>query len=146
MQSPMYGRIHLGYFPRMDHLRHKTAGGFASWVAILAIALNALWPLLAQLQPGDEASMQMEACAEMGMHHDDAGEHDSAPAQPSPLMPHCAFCSLAAGGFAALVAQRVDVAPLIIALKEVRPALPDVQLPTFFGYSPAHPRAPPVLS
>ena len=129
----------------MFRLHHKTLGGFAAWVAILAVALNALWPLVAQLQPGD-ASMQMEACAEMGVHHGDAGEHDTAPAEPSPLMPHCAFCSLVVGGFTVLAAEQFDTSFLILQTKEVRQALPEVRLLPFVRFSPAQPRAPPALS
>lgn len=137
--------VHTRYLQPMYRLRHNAVGGFAAWVAIFAIALNTLWPLIAQLQPG-EPSMQMEACAEMGMHNDDEGNHDSAPVDPSPLMPHCGFCSLAVGGFAVLAMARFDAAPLIMAMGEIQFALPEVRLPSFFGYSPAHPRAPPIHS
>lgn len=144
----------------MSHFDHKTAGGFTAWVAIAAVVLNALWPLIAQLEPGEadmqmegcaepamhHAGMQMEGCAEPGMHHAAAENEDSAPAEPSPLMPHCAFCTLAPGGFTVLVAARFDAAPLLVDSKEFRPTPPEVRPLAFFSYSPAHPRAPPVLS
>jgi len=124
---------------------YKMTGGFAAWVAIVAIAFNALWPLIAQLKPG-HASMQMEDCAEVGMQHGDIGERDSVPAEPSPLMPHCAFCSLAPGGFVVLVTDRFDLVPLTINTKESRPTSPEVRPIASFGFSLAQPRAPPVIS
>jgi len=131
----------------MFRLRHKAVRSIAVWVAITAVALNALWPLIAQIKPG-MADMQMQGCIEPGMHHEHvaAGEQHAAPAEPSPLMPHCAFCTLAAGGFTALVADRFDAAPLIIDTTEFRPTSPEVRPIAFFSYSPAHPRAPPVIS
>jgi len=129
----------------MYRLDHKLTRGFAASVAIVAIALNAFWPLIAQLQPGN-ASMQMEACAEAHMQHGDMGEHDSAPAEPSPLMPHCGFCSLAIGGFVVLVTDRFDPVPFTIDTKESRPTSPEVRPLAFFSFSLAQPRAPPVLS
>jgi len=126
----------------MYRLDHKMTSGLAAWVAILAITLNALWPLLSQLQPGN-ASMQMDGCA---MQHSDMGEQDSAPAEPSLPMPHCAFCSLAPGGFVVLVTDRFDPVALTIDTKEFRPTSPEVRLAAFFNFPFAQPRAPPVLS
>ena len=135
---------------------HKTARGISAWVAIIAVALNALWPLMAQLKPGT-ADLLMEGCAEPGMQHAEPGvlhamlhvaaaEQKSAPALPSPLMPHCAFCTLAAGGFAVMVASPFNAAPLFIDAKEFRPSSPEIGLFAFVAYSSAQPRAPPVIS
>jgi len=129
----------------MYRLNHKLASGFAAWVAIVAIALNAFWPLIAQFQPGN-AFMQMEACTEAHMQHGDMGEHDSAPAAPSPLMPHCAFCSLAIGGFVVLVTDRFERVSSTLDTKESRPTSPEVRSLLLFSFSPAQPRAPPVRS
>jgi hypothetical protein len=140
----------------MNRLSHKTARGISAWVAITAVALNALWPLIAQLKPG-MADMQMAGGAMLGMQHAEpgmqhgmlhaaAGEEDSAPAEPSPLMPHCAFCTLATGGFAVLVAHPFNAAPLLVVTKEFRPASREVTPLALHSYSLAHPRAPPVLS
>jgi hypothetical protein len=101
--------------------------------------------------------MQMEGCAVPGMHHAEpgmlhdmlhaaAGEHKSVPAVPSPLMPHCAFCTLVAGGFAVLVANPFNAAPLLVDAKEFRPTSREFRPLVFLSYSPAHPRAPPVFS
>ena len=123
---------------------YKTASRMSAWVAILAVALNALWPLIAECKPGAPSSL-VEACDEAGMHHA-AGDPDSAPSDSVPLMPHCAFCSLAAGGFAVLTAKAFDAAFLRVEADEFRPAPVRVWPPAFAGYSPARPRAPPVLS
>jgi DUF2946 family protein len=130
----------------MFRLRHKPGFSLAAWVAITAVVLNALWPLVAQLQPAQAGSdmVAMEDCPEAGMHQGAAGER-SAPEQPSPLMPHCGFCTLAAGGFTALVTSTVTTF-IAIHTQEFRPPLPEVRLLASFGYSAAHPRAPPVLS
>jgi hypothetical protein len=130
----------------MHRLNHKARGSIAAWVAIVVVALNALWPLIAQFKPDAMAAMQMEACAEAGMHHAAEDGQNSAPSEPSPLMPQCAFCTLAAGGFAVLVADNFDAAPLIIDTMEFRPASPEVRPLAVFSYPPAHPRAPPVIS
>src|SRR5487761_2753933 len=68
---------------------------FGSWLAILAMALNALWPLLAQAKPGD-SGLLIEICTSTGMTWMAAGGAEQHPAQKN-LLPHCAFCSLGAG-------------------------------------------------
>jgi hypothetical protein len=136
--------------PRASHNRVRNC---AAWVAIVAMALNALWPLLAHLQPGPApalAQLRTEMAMHHGEHHGHHGAHhggaddDSAPAEPSPLTPHCSFCSLAAG-FASLAAH--PVSPMVLATGgEFRPALPEIRPLALFRYSPASPRAPPALS
>jgi len=140
--APYSANAFRGSIRAMFRLTHKTTSGPAAWVAIVAIALNAFWPLIAQLHPGD-ASMQMEGCA---MQHSDLGDQDSMPTEPSPLTPHCAFCSLAPGGFVVMVADCVDPVPLTIDTKESRPISPVVRPHAFFSSSLAQPRAPPALS
>lgn len=90
--------------------------------------------------------MQMEDHPRVGMQHGGMGAQDAKPAEPSPLMPHCAFCSLAVGGFVVLVTDRFDPLPLTIDTKEARPVLPKVRPLAYFAFSLAQPRAPPVLS
>ena len=138
----------------MFRLDYKLTGRYAAWVAIMAVVLNALWPLIAQVKPGmapmQMAQMgqmaQMADCPEGGMHHSDEDGGGTAPAEKSPLMPQCGFCSLAVGGFTALVADRIITTVLLIETKEIRPALPEERPLASFTYSPAHPRGPPVLS
>ena len=127
----------------MYRFDHKMSGSFAAWVAILAVVLNALWPLMAQVKP-DMAAMQMEGC-DGSMQHSEAAGGGPAPTQPSPLMPHCAFCTLVAGGFTALVADGVIIVGSIDA-KETRLALPEARPVAYFSYSFAQSRAPPALS
>ncbi len=128
----------------MVRLNHNFAGNCAAWVALFAMALNALWPLIAQAKPGEAAPL-VESCVETGMHHDAAGHEHSAPAEPSQLMPHCAFCSLTGSGFAALAAD-LNTIVFLGETEEFRIALPDVLPIASFTYSLAHPRAPPVFS
>ena len=60
---------------------HKAVASFAGWVAIIAVVLNALWPLISQLK-SELAAMQLNECGEPAMHHAAPEEQDSAPAQP----------------------------------------------------------------
>jgi hypothetical protein len=125
----------------MLRVSHRLTESFAAWVAIAAVVLNALWPLIFQLQ-ADVANMQMDICSQTNMQHQDAASGPE-PEKPSPLIPHCAFCTLAGGGFAALVAARVTPALLSIETEEARLRVPEVRPLAFVSYSPAHPRAPP---
>lgn len=129
----------------MNRQNNNAAGKFVAWVAIAAVVLNTLWPLIAHFQPVG-VPMQMEGCAEGGMDHGDMGEQDSAPDEPSPLMPHCGFCTLVVGGFTALVVNSFDATPLIVDAKEIQLTLPEFRVLAFFSYSPAQPRAPPFFS
>jgi hypothetical protein len=135
----------------MSGIHQKSARRLAAWVAIAAVVLNALWPLIAQLKPAQSgrykpamAAMPMAGCDQPGMPR--AEGDSSSPSEPSPLMPHCGLCTLAAGGFTVLVAAGFDAATLIVDMQESRPASPEVGPPAFSGYSFAHSRAPPVLS
>ena len=124
---------------------------FAAWLAIVAMALNALWPLFAQLGPG-AAQAPMESRAETAIQHGIAvhpiaghhAQHDSAPCDPGPLTPHCAFCSLGCAAFAALTAHPL-AGVLLVAAEESRPVSIDVRPLALITYPPAQPRAPPVL-
>ena len=116
---------------------------FGSWLAILAMALNALWPLLAQAKPGD-SGLLIEICTATGMTWVAADGDGQQPAQKN-LLPHCAFCSLGAGR--APLPSSPAIAPMpvssVVAVIERRESAPVVSQPFF---SPALPRAPPVLS
>ena len=51
-----------------------------AWAGILAVALNAFWPLVAQLKPAQsDSGMQMEGCAGMDMGHASTDTDSSAP-------------------------------------------------------------------
>lgn len=117
----------------------------ASWLAIAGMALNALWPLLANAQPAGQASM-FEVCTAGGIKFvpDDAGKA-TAENGARHLQPHCALCSFGADKVPALaqaafaVSVIVDAAFGIAPLAALSPGRPDPR-------SPAQPRAPPVLS
>jgi hypothetical protein len=116
---------------------------FGSWLAMLAMALNALWPLLAHARPGD-SGLLIEICTSTGMKWIAADGSEQYPAQKD-LLPHCAFCSLGAGraplpSSPAIVPMPVSSVVAIIERRET--AL--VVSQSFF--SPALARAPPVLS
>ena len=116
---------------------------FGSWLAILAMALNALWPLLAQAKPGD-SGLLVEICTSTGMKwfpDDGGGQY---PAQKN-LVPHCAFCSLGAGRAplpSSPVIAPMQVSSIVAVIERRESAL--VLSQSFFP--PALPRAPPVLS
>jgi hypothetical protein len=117
----------------------------SAWVAILAMTLNALWPVIAQAKPGPSPTLQ-EVCTSAGLQKIavDGGQ----PADHSAggkASPHCAFCSLGAVQLAILPAIQVGIAQVL----EVRDSLPvhsQTTLPEPFVLSPAQPRAPPSLS
>lgn len=116
---------------------------FGCWLAILAMALNALWPLLAQAKPGD-SGLLIEICTSTGMKGFPADGGENYPA-PKNLVPHCAFCSLGAGraplpSSPAIVPARVSSVVAVIERRESALVLSQ----SFFF--PALPRAPPVLS
>jgi hypothetical protein len=53
-----------------------------AWLAILAMALNALWPLIVTAQPKSIPNDICSASGTMAMGHADAG-HDMLPAPPA---------------------------------------------------------------
>ena len=118
---------------------------FSSWLALAVFALNAFWPLLANARPAD-VSWQMELCSSQGMKTIPGGP-TSSPADGGAMLltPHCPLCFFGA--------DRV-FAPMAAPLQFVSTAAPAsrpqyaVQSAESHGdiFSPAHPRAPPVLS
>jgi len=120
----------------MSGMRLKRLG---SWLAILAIALQAAWPLVAAARPRAVALVPL--CTVDGVTHylevpvgktllDDstAGHHD-----------HCAFCSLGVGG---LLSSHAEVAlPLGAAAERIAPAVEDVYSHAILNLHGA--RAPP---
>jgi hypothetical protein len=120
-----------------------------SCVAILAMALNALWPLIASARAVGASSL-MEICTSRGINtasSDAAADPGSMPVDSSAkhLQVHCALCSFGADNNAAIPA----------ALSHVEPAnLNACTMPVDARsaerrddiHSPAHPRAPPVFS
>jgi Protein of unknown function (DUF2946) len=69
------------------------------WLAILGMALNALWPLLAIANPGVPEPFGVPVCTADGLVMVfDAGRQLPNPDGPvHRLVPHCAFCTLVPG-------------------------------------------------
>jgi hypothetical protein len=115
----------------------------AAYLAILAIALQALWPLLAQAKPKN--AVLVPVCTVQGVTHYIELPSNGTPVEQHAASQHdhCSFCSF--GGERAALASflppvlsaRIDeTAPRHVAVSEVRSAKP---------YS-ARPRAPPAVS
>lgn len=111
---------------------------FASWLAILAMALNALWPLLSQAKPSSVTLVPV--CTVGGETH-----YLELPAGRTPLeqktashSEHCAFCAVSA-----------LPAPLVFSASEKHAASAPLQFQARLAEAPAflsgRPRAPPVL-
>ena len=117
----------------------------SAWIAILAMTLNALWPVIAQAKPGLAATLQ-EVCTSAGLQklavdaQLPAGHSSGTQASP-----HCAFCSFGADRIAipsqelASFAQPSDV-------RHVVPSYRDAPSKAFPSQSSAQPRAPPFPS
>ena len=128
--------------PRMGLTR--TSRRIAGWLAILAMSLNALWPLVANAKPSWAFDPGTEICTVGGVKAFAGGGGSPQPVDNA-HQPNCSFCTLGADRFA-LPASAVAVvlpateSPVFRAdIAGIPPAEPS-------SYSPAHPRAPPVLS
>jgi hypothetical protein len=122
-------------------MRHRRPA--AVYVAILAIALQALWPLLAQAKPKNVVLVPV--CTVQGVTHYIELPSGNAPVEQHAASQHdhCSFCSF--GGDRAALASFLQVvvspkieenAPRHVAVAELRSEKP---------YS-ARPRAPPAVS
>src|SRR4030088_2739506 len=116
---------------------------FVSWIAVLAMALNALWPLIAQAKP--RSVTLVPVCTVQGVTHyiELPGGNSPLEQKSSAQHEHCSYCSF--GG------ERVALPPLLqsIALIDVQEAQPvhvehrcSRREKTFS----ARPRAPPAVS
>jgi len=124
-------------------LLNRSSRRFGTWLAMLAMALNVLWPLLAHAKPQGDSPV-IEICTSAGMKWAAADGSGQQPAKKN-LSPHCEFCSLSADraplpSAAAIAPVEVSIAIAAVAAGESAPV---VARPCF---SPALPRAPPVLS
>jgi hypothetical protein len=120
----------------------RTTRRFSAWIAILAMTLNALWPLIAQAKPIQAAALH-EICTAEGLQVVPAAPED----RPSgtKLSPHCAFCSLGADRIAIATSPLAGVTHAPDAREVLRVAF-DAPLPASHARSPAQPRAPPFSS
>jgi hypothetical protein len=128
--------MHFG--PTSVSPRHRRT----AWLAMLLMALNALWPLLAAAQPAD--SVMMEVCTAQGRQLI-AGERS--PSQNgSGAKDPVSHCTLCAGSDKPVLADVApDSIPVTILDSSPGEAWPPIA-PQGYRRSPAHPRAPPVLS
>jgi hypothetical protein len=126
-------------------LHNKSSLRFTSWLAILAMALNALWPLLANAKPAGFSPLT-EICTAQGVKSI-AGEAGSTSDDSGTkhLQPHCPLCSFGTDKVSAPPSAplRIDSASASGAVSFVafQSAEPRSDIRT-----PAHPRAPPARS
>ena len=114
-------------------------------LAMLAMSLQALWPLIAQAKP-NIPGVQVPVCTIDGITH-----YVDLPAPDSPVEKsytahheHCKMCMFGAERLAVLPVA----APFVRLAQGIEPApdsLPAVSSPSFF-HTPALPRAPPAVS
>ncbi len=121
----------------------RSRSPIAVYLAVLAIALQALWPLLAQAKPKNVVLVPV--CTVQGVTHYIELPSNGMPVEQHAASQHdhCSFCSLGgdraalASFLPAFASPRIDVtAPLHVAVAELRSEKP---------YS-ARPRAPPAIS
>jgi len=111
-----------------------------AWLAIVAMALQALWPLLAQAKPFDPLQSAV-ICSAAGMALPAGGD---VPYGGDRALEHCKLCLSGAGKVSlppssANVPLQVDPVPAI-RIAHRSPVISSSPL-----YSPAHSRAPPAL-
>ena len=104
----------------------------AGWLAILAMALNALWPLIAQAKPVN----LVPVCTVGGVTH--YVEVPGAPAPADSQHDHCSFC------FTGAALPGADPVEPCAAFTFVNPNAAAFSSRTFFAVN-ADARAPPVL-
>lgn len=123
---------------------NRTSRRIAGWLAILAMSLNALWPLVANAKPAGAFDPSTEICTVGGVKSFAGGSGIPQPADNT-HQPNCSFCTFGADKFAlpsvatSSVLAVVEPAGFALQIPQVRPTRPP-------SYAPAHPRAPPVLS
>lgn len=115
---------------------------FAAALAILAMAFNALWPLLAH---GAPAAFSAPLCSTVGTLPASAPA-GGLPLQPAPaksFAPHCPFC-LGAGDHTPVLAS--TIAPFMtVALQSFDPPFAATPVGVSFVHPSAHPRGPPAV-
>ncbi len=111
-----------------------------AWLAILGMALNALWPLLANAAPQQFVG---SICSVNGMRMAPAVDPGK-PAQPVPaksFAPHCPFCSGVSDHTPGLAPS---AAPLIVVETDgFHPLFAATPVRVSFVHPSAHPRGPP---
>ena len=118
---------------------------FSSWLALAVFALNAFWPLLANARPAD-VSWQMELCSSQGMKTIPGGP-TSSPADGGAMLltPHCPLCFFGADRVFAPASAPLHLVSAAAPASRPQHAIRSAESRGDV-FSPAHPRAPPVLS
>jgi hypothetical protein len=114
----------------------------AAWLAALAMALQALWPLIAQAKP--RSSTLVPICTVDGVTHYFELRKGDTPLEKRTTAQHdhCAFCSL--GGVAVLPSvPHAFHNDRFVGREAAQPLLQPLASRSF---SSAHPRAPPLIS
>jgi hypothetical protein len=122
-----------------------TSSRFTVWLAILAMALNALWPLIANAKPAGVESL-FEVCTTQGLKSvagDPAGAPDDSGAKH--LQPHCPLCSFGTDKMSAPPSSPLVIEPAAVAGRVALSAMV-TESPSSDFRTPAHPRAPPFSS
>ena len=123
----------------------STCSRTTAWLAILAMALNALWPLIANAKPAGVESL-FEVCTTQGFKSvagDPAGAPDDSGEKH--LQPHCPLCSYGTDKVFVPPSSPLVVEPAAAAgcaTASVTASEP----PSSDVHTPAHPRAPPFSS
>jgi hypothetical protein len=128
--------------PRMG--LNRITRRIATWLAVLAVSLNALWPLVANAKPVGAFDPSSEICTVGGIKTFAGGGALPQPADNA-HQPNCSFCTFGADKAVppATSVAHVLAAPSGTDFQAATAALPPAEP---FRYSPAHPRAPPALS
>jgi hypothetical protein len=114
------------------------------FLALCAIALSAMWPLLAHLGPAGHGQL-VEVCSINGSFQVDLRLADGGEQTPSRLAPHCPFCTL--GGDRVAI-SRPDLLAMVAPVASIVVQFIVAELPTRSAllHPLARPRAPPVFS
>jgi hypothetical protein len=111
----------------------------AAWLAIFGMALNALWPLLANAAPMEFSA---PVCSMVGTKATPA--NSGLPIGPAPgklSAPHCPFCPGVSDHTPAL-APYLPIA-IVAPIARAQPVRAESALPVSFLHLAAHPRGPP---
>ena len=116
---------------------------FTAWLAILGVALNALWPLLAHAGPQEFVATICSANGTRSVAVTDGGAKPPQVPPASSSLPHCPFCLGVSDHSPALAAApAVDFTRVISTLAAM---VAGISGGTSFTHPSAAPRGPPSL-
>ena len=124
----------------------STCSRTTAWLAILAMALNALWPLIANAKPAGVESL-FEVCTTQGFKSvagDPAGAPDDSGEKH--LQPHCPLCSFGTDKVASVPPSFTQfLEPVVFRIGMLESATVAEPRNALFRF-PARPRDPPLQS